>query len=143
VGRRLEMRVAEAAVSAGRDAEPLALFGQVADQRLAVFLEDLRADRNLERHVAAIRAGPVAAHAVCPNLCLEMLLIAEVDERVEPVDGLRPDIATASAVAAIWSAEFNEFLAPERDAAAAAVSGLDIDLCFVEKFHFTSITGGY
>jgi len=77
------------------------------------------------------------------DLRLEMLLEAEIDQRVQSVDRFGPDIAAASAVAAIRSTEFDEFLATERHAAATAVSGLDIDLCFVEKFHFTSSTGGY
>ena len=66
---------------------------------------------------------------------LEVLLVAVVDQRVEAVDGLDHDVAAAAAVAAGRSAELDELLAPERDAAVAARAGRDIDLGFVEEFH--------
>src|SRR6266702_2096399 len=80
IGRRLEMRVAEAAIAACREHEFLAELGEI------------------------------------------------VDRRVEPVDGLDDDVAAAAAIAARWSAELDELLAPERDAAVAAVAGADVDL---------------
>ena len=119
------MLVAEAAIAARGQPEALADLGQVADQRLVVFLEDLRAGRHLQHDVGALGAGAVAAHAVDAGLGLEMLLVAIVDQRVEPVDGLDPDVAAAAAVAAVRSAELDELLAPERDAAGAAVAGAD------------------
>lgn len=64
----------------------------------------------------------VAAHAMHAGLGLEMLLIAVVDQGVEAVDGLDPDIAAAAAVTAIRAAEFDEFLTPERNRAGAAVA---------------------
>jgi hypothetical protein len=67
------MLVAEAAIAAGRQPEALADLGQVADQRLVVLLEDLRARRYLERHVGALGAGRGCAHAVLAGLGLEML----------------------------------------------------------------------
>ena len=50
VGRRLEVRVAEAAVAALRQHHALADLGQVGEQRLLVLVEDLRADRHLQHH---------------------------------------------------------------------------------------------
>ena len=52
------------------------------------------------------------------GLGLEMLLVAVVDQRVEPVDAFGPDVAAAAAVAAVRPAELDELLAPERDAPA-------------------------
>ena len=129
------MLVAEAAIAALGQQEALADLGQVADQRLVVFLEDLGAGRHLQRHVGALGAGHVAAHAVDAGLGLEMLLVAIVDQRVQPVDRLQPDIAAAAAVAAVRAAELDEFFAPERHRAGAAVAGADIDFGLVEKFH--------
>jgi hypothetical protein len=40
-----------------------------------------------------------------------MLLIAIVDESVETVDRLDPDIAAAAAIAAVGAPKFDEFLA--------------------------------
>ena len=77
----------------------------------------------------------VAAHAMPAGLRLEMLLVAIVDQRVQPVDRLREDVAAAPAVAAIGTAELDEFLAAKRDRARAAVAGADVDLGLVEELH--------
>ena len=135
VGRGLEMRVAEAAVAAARQHHALADLGQVGEQRLAVLLVDLGAGRHLEHDVVAVRAMAVLAHAVAAVLGLEMLLVAIVDEGVEPVDRLRRSRRRPAAVAAVRPAELDEFLAPERHAAVAAVAGADIDLGLVEELH--------
>ena len=135
VGGGLEMGVAEAAIAADGEAVALADLGQVADQRLVVFLEDLRSCGHFQGDAVATGAGAVAAHAVAAGLGLEMLLEAVVDQRVEPVDGCHPDITAAATIAAVGSAELDVFLAPERDATGATVAGADIDLGFVEEFH--------
>ena len=59
-------------------------------------------------------AGAVASHAVLAGLGLEMLLVAIVDQRVQPVDRLDADVAAAAAIAAVGAAELDELLAPER-----------------------------
>ena len=61
---------------------------EIGEQRLAVFVVDLRADRNLEHHVLAVGAVHVLAHAVAAGLGLEVLLVAVIDQRVEAVDRL-------------------------------------------------------
>ena len=80
----------------------------------------------------------VLAHAAAPALGLEVLLIAVVDERVEPVDRLHDHVAAAAAIAAVRPSELDELLAPERHAAVPAVAGADIDLGLVKEFHGTS-----
>ena len=65
----------------------------------------------------------------------EVLLIAEVDEGVQPVHRLDPDRAAMAAVAAIGAAEFDELLPPERDAAGPAAAGADVDFGEVEELH--------
>ena len=114
---------------------------QVGEERLAVFGEDLRADRHLQDHVGAARAGAVAAHPVRAGAGLEMLLVTVVDERVEAVHGLGPDIAAAAAVAPVGSAELDELLAPERNRTGPAVAGADEDLGLIEEFHRAFIRG--
>ena len=88
----------------------------------------------------SVTSAPLApvqlrAHAVDAGLGLEMLLVAVVDQRVQPVDGFEPDVAAAAAIAAVRPAELDEFFAAERDRASAAVAGADIDFRLVEKFH--------
>ena len=129
------MRVAEAAVAALRQHGALADLGEIGEQGLVVLVEHLGADRDLQDHVGRGRARAVRAHAVAAGLGLEVLLVAVVDQRVEAVDAFDDDVAAASAVAAIRPAELDEFLAPERDAAGAAVAGADVDLGLVEKLH--------
>ena len=129
------MRVAEAAIAALRQHCALADRGEIGEQRLAVLLVDLRAGRHLEHDVGAVGAVAVLAHAVAAALGLEMLLVAVVDQRVEAVDRQRDHVAALAAVAAVRPAELDEFLAPERHAAVAAVAGADIDLGLVEEFH--------
>ena len=106
-----------------------------AMQRAALFVEHLGADRDFEHGVGAAAARAILAHAVDAGLGLEVLLVAEVDQRVEAAGAFDDDIAAAPAVAAVRAAEFNEFLAPERDAARAAVAGADVDAGLVEEFH--------
>jgi hypothetical protein len=101
------------------------------DQRLAVLVEHLCADRHLQHDRLAIGAMAVLAHAIGALLRLEVLLVAVVDQRVQPVHGLDHDVAAAPAIAAAGPAKLDEFFAPERHAAIAAVAGADIDLCLV------------
>ena len=135
VGRGLEMGVAEAAIAAGEQRHGLADRGEVGDQRLVVVLEDLRADGDAKDHVIALGAVAVLAHAVGAGRGLEVLLVAVVDEGIEPVDALHDDVAAAAAIAAIGAAELDEFLAQEADRTGATVAGADKDLGLIEKFH--------
>ncbi len=135
VGRGLEPRIAEAAIAAFRDQHALAGLGQVAEQHFLILRQHLRAGRHLQRNVLALMAGAVRPLAVLAVARLVVLLITEIDQRVEVRDALDPHVAAAPAVAAIGSAELDELLAAERQAAIAAVSGADIDLGLIEEFH--------
>src|SRR5437899_8015893 len=135
VGRTLEMGVAEAALAAARDHRPLSYIREVCEQGLTVLLVDLRAGRHLQHDIVAACAVAVFAHAAAAVLGLEMLLVAVVDECVEPVDRLHDHVAALAAVAAVRPAELDEFLAPERHAAVPAGARADIHLGFIEEFH--------
>ena len=130
------MGIAETAIAALGEHHALAEGGQIGEQRLVVLVEDLGADLGTLRTTSGtVRPDAVLAHAVTAGLGLEMLLIAVVDQRVEAVDAFGHDVAAAPAVAAVGSAELDEFLAAERHAAGAAVAGADIDLGLIEEFH--------
>ena len=122
--------------------ELLAEVGEVEQHGLAVFVEHLRADRHLQHDVLAVGAMAVLAHAMHALRRLEVLLVAVVDQRVEAVDGFDDHVAALAAIAAARPAEFDEFLAAERDAAVPAVAGTDIDLCLVEEFHGSGLAQG-
>src|SRR5665213_2403827 len=70
----------------------------------------------------------------------EMLPVAVVDKGVEIGDRLDHQIAAAAAIAAVRTAELDEFLAPERDDAGAAVAALEINLGLIEEFHGAAAT---
>src|ERR1700704_5291580 len=129
------MGVAKTAIAALGHHRAFAHAGEIGQQGLIVLVEYLGADRDLEHHVRRGGARPVLAHAVTTGLGLEVLLVAVVDQGVEAVDAFAPPSATAPAVATVRPAELDEFLAPERDAAGAAVAGTDEDFGLVEKFH--------
>src|SRR5262245_48242760 len=129
------MRIAKTAIAALGNRRALTDFGEIGNERLAVLLIDLRADRHFQHGILAVGTRAIFAHAVAAALALEVLLIAIVDQGVEAVDGLNYDVAAFTAVAAVRAPKLNEFLAPKRDAAVPAGTGRDIDLCFIEEFH--------
>jgi hypothetical protein len=73
--------------------------------------------------------------AVAAVLGVDVLLKAVIDQRVEILDRLCPDVASPAPVAAIRSAEFDELLAPERDAAVPARTRADIDFGGIQELH--------
>src|SRR4029453_17478624 len=129
------MRIAKAHVAALCDHRTLAHFGEIGDERLAVFFVDLGADRHFENDILAVGAGPVLAYPIAPALRFEMLLVAVIDQSIEAVDGLDHHVAAFASIASVRPAELDEFLAPERHAALAARAGRYVDLGFIEEFH--------
>src|ERR1019366_10182478 len=77
----------------------------------------------------------VAAHAMAAGAALEVLVVAIVDQGVQPVHRLDPHIHAPPAVAAVRPAVLDELLPPERHRPRAAVTRADIDLALVEEFH--------
>src|SRR5690606_26329278 len=129
------MRVAETAIAALREKGAFAGPVEIGDQRFLVFLENLRADRHLDDEIAAVGAGAVRAFSRSAVFGLVMLLVAEIDQRIEVIRRFREHMAAAPAVASVRAAEFDEFLAPKGKAAGAAGAAFDIDFGAIEKFH--------
>src|SRR3954447_18607955 len=129
------MRITKTTITTTRDDDALTGLGKIAVQRLASFLEDLRPGRHPEHPVRPPRAGAVLAHAVAAGLRFKMLLVAEVDQRVEAVDDFDDDIAATPAIAAIGPAELDELFAPERQRARPAIAGADVNAGLVQKLH--------
>ena len=130
------MQIAKAAIAPLGQQHALAEFGHVGDHGFAVLVQHLGANRHAQHDIVAILAGARLPHAGAAIACKEMLLIAKIDQRVQPVHGLDPDIATTPAIAAIGAAIFDIFLAPEADAAIAASTGAYRYLGQIEKFHY-------
>ena len=94
-----------------------------------------RAGRQLQHDVGAFAAGAVLAFAVAALLGLEMLLVAVVEQRVQIGDAFDDNVAAFAAVAAVRTAELDELLPPEADAAIAAIARTHIDLGLIEELH--------
>ena len=134
-----EMQVAEAAVAAARQHDALAHFRQIGDQRFAVLVINLGADRHFQHDVGATAARAVAAHAVHAGLGLEMLLETIVDQRVETIDADHEHVAAAAAIATVGTAELDELFTAERDGAGTAVARADVDAGLIEELHVSSL----
>ncbi len=135
IGAGLVVRVAEPAVAAACQRDLQTRRGEIGEQRLALLVHDLRADRNLDHHrvrggARAIRTGTVAA---LPGP--EMLCVAEVDQRVQVMDGFEDDVPATPPIAAVRATELDILLAPECADPVAAVTGADEDLGLIEKLH--------
>src|SRR5580704_15268469 len=129
------MEVAEAAIAPFGDHHAFARLGEIGEHRAALLIEDLRSDRHFEDRVGTAAAGAIAAHPVHARFGLEMLLVAKVDQRVETVSAFDHDVAAAPAIPAVGAAELDEFLAPERDCACAAVARPNVHARLVKKLH--------
>ena len=76
---------------------------------------------------------PVAAGAGAARLGFVVGIALEGREGVQPPVCYEQYVPAAPAVPAVGPAEWNEFLAAERDDAIAAVAGFHVDLDLVEK----------
>jgi len=135
IGAGFVARVAAAAHAAFEEHEPLADLGEIGEHLFLVLAEHLGAERNLDDEVGCAGPGPVLALAVIAALGLEMLGVAEVDERVEALDGFEHDVAALAAIAAVGAAVLDIFFAAEADRAGATCAGFQKDLGLVEKVH--------
>ena len=120
VGRTLVAGIAAPAVAALEEDHALPGLGEIGEHGFAVIIEHLRADRHLDDEIGRASAGAVLAHAAAAALGLEMLGIAEVDQRVETGNGLENDVSALAAIAAIGPAIFDIHLAPKTDSTSAA-----------------------
>ncbi len=111
-------------------------LGQVGEHRLAVLVrDDLGAQRDLDHQIRRAGARAVAAHPVPSALGLEVLGVAEVDQRIEAGDRLEHDVPALAAVSAVGPAIFDVFLAPEAHSPRPARAGANEDLGLVEEMH--------
>jgi hypothetical protein len=81
----------------------------------------------------AVGASLILVAAVAARSGLELMMMAEVDQRVDPGIDEQDHVAAAPAVAAGRPAEGNVFFAAEGHGAIAAFACRDLNLCRVEK----------
>src|ERR1035441_394502 len=92
-----------------------------------------RADGHLEHNALAIAPRFLRSFAVTAALRLVFGIETEMPQRVVALARLHPDVAALAAVATRGPAAGNKFLAPERHAPVAPVSGLHSNFGFVNK----------
>src|SRR5262245_21638796 len=129
------MGVAEAAIASSGNHRALTRLGEIREQDLTVLFIDVRSSRHFQHDILTARTVAVLAHPGAAVLGLEMLLVAVVYECVEAIDRLYDHVSAPAAVAAVRSAEFDEFFPPERYAAVPAIAGAYVNLGFIKKFH--------
>jgi len=80
-------------------------------------------------------AGAVVAAAALAVLAPIGARDAKVREGIHALDALQVHAAAETAIAAIGTAEGHEFLAPETQTAATAVTGVHFEFGFVDELH--------
>ena len=125
--------VAAPAPPAARREKGLPLLPQVGQQFAAVGVAQQGAERHPQVQVWRIFAVPVAAGAGAARLGFVVGVALEGREGVQPPVCHEQHVAAAAPMPAVGPAEWNEFLAAERNDAIAAVAGFHVDLDLVEK----------
>ena len=121
------MQIAKAAIATLGQKDPLAHHSQIGDHRLFVFIKKFRADRHPQHNLGAIRPSTLFAHARRAIFGEKMLLIAKIDQGVEPLDRLGPDRAAIATVAAVRTAVFKMLFAQETHGPPATGTGSNMD----------------
>ena len=88
---------------------------------------------NFQQNVCALAPGLVRALAVPPTLGLIFWVEAKMDQRIVALAGFHNDVTALAAVAAGRSSARYELLPPKREAAVAAVPGLDSNCGFIDE----------
>ena len=133
VGGGWEVPVAAAALAAAGDDDALAGLVEVGQEDAVLGVVDERAGRDGDDEVLAVLAVHLLAHGRLAALGVPVVLAGEIEEGVFVRVGEEDDAAAVAAVAAIGAALGDVLFAAERDAARAAVTGLYVDLGFVNK----------
>src|SRR5258707_429018 len=131
VPRFRKMLIAASSAPTLRDKHALAGRRQVGERFSGLVVENQRADRHLQNHFIAGVPGAIRAFTVAAAVALEFAVVAIAQQGVVVGMGFDEDAAAVAAVSAGRPAARNEFLAPKRNAAVAAIAGLHQYFCFV------------
>jgi len=115
----------------------LTQFFQVNNQRFIVFFKNLCADWYLQDDIFTGCTITVASHPVIAGFTLEMLLVAIVNQRVQPLNRFDPYITALASVTSIWATKSNVFFTTERNSARSPISRSDIHSSLIEKLHMS------
>ena len=133
------MRIAPAALAALGDHMRL-LVGDVGEDSAGLFFLDDRAERHLDDEVLGVLAVAPAAASVFAALGDVFSFVAEVRQRGEIGVGNKDDVAALSAVAAVGTSCRHILFAVERHGAVAAVTGFYMNIRFIYKHSYFSLS---
>ena len=133
------MQIAKAAVAAFGDFGALAIMGEVGNDLLGRQILDDGTDRYAQRHVIGTTSGAACAAALFAVFGAKNPCEPVINERIDVFVGHHINAAAASAIAAVGPAFGDIFFTPHRCRAASAITGVDFNTSFVDKFHLNSL----
>jgi len=122
------MSIAPAAFTAFRSKEPLTRFREIENELGSFRVEHLSAYRDLDYNRLAVLAESIRSFSVVTPLRLMLGVVAEVEQRIEPLVRFHPYISAESAVAAGRASTRDELFTAERGYAVPTVSGFNFYL---------------
>ena len=141
IGRILVVGIAESAIAALQQYEPLAGTGQISEHLPFVLIKNLRSDRDPQLQILAAGSAALASGAWSAVLRAKMLPVSVVNKCVEVFRHDEDDVSALAAIAAVRTTELYVFLATKARRAAAAITALQIDLTLIEKLHGKTLRG--
>src|SRR5688572_7203329 len=127
------MPVAAPALAGARDDDALVRLVEVGQQHVLVGVVDQRARRDGNDQVLTALAEFLLAHAGLAARGAPVVLAGEVEQRVLVDVGHEHDRPAVATVTPVGPALGHVLLAPERHAAVAAVTGLDVNRGFIDE----------
>src|SRR5450755_2730162 len=141
MGRSSEAGIALASAPSLSYGKALAHGGKIVQLIARFRVIDNRADRNRQLDGVPVAPGALTALSMTAPLGRMFGIEAEMQQGVVVFARDQRNVSASAAVAAAWTAPWNEFLAAKRQAAIAAVTGLYGNNDFVDK-HGTTLHGG-
>ena len=108
---------------------------QINQHLTSGFIADDRAYRHFQHHVVTTRAIAIRAAAILTALRAECAGVAVIHQCVQVTVGLHINTATLTTVPAVGAAHRLVFLTTKRGNTVPAISGIDFNGSFVDKFH--------
>ena len=113
----------------------LAMFGQVAQHFLRIFINNGGTNGNVQRQIVATPAGTISTAPLLATFGLIMPLKTVVDHGIYRIIRLQPNTATITTVAAIRTTFSDIFFSTEAKATVTTAARLYLNTGLIYKFH--------
>jgi hypothetical protein len=127
------MSVAPSALTTLCCEKTLVWLSEIKKQLTAFGVQNLRSNRNSYNYVLAILTVPVRTFAVFAAFSFVLRVVTQVEQCIQSLIGFEPNVTAAPAVAARRPAARHKFFTPKSRDAIAAVTGLDLYFCTIDK----------